>query len=71
MLPQNDNKKEIIKVLKEYDNDKNLIKLSFLKSNFYILNNLINILIKDPYVFNDDKIYLNKILKKYNQGYKI
>ena len=67
MLPQNDNKKEIIKILKEYDSDKNLIKLSFLKSNFYILNNLINILIKDPFVFNSDKIYLKKILKKYKQ----
>ena len=64
MLPKSDNKKTIIKKLKEYDSDKNFIKITFLKSNFYILYNLIKILIKDPYVSNDDKIYLNKIVKK-------
>ena len=64
MLPKDDNKGSIIKVLKKYNDDKSNPKLSYLKSNFYLIYNLINILIEDPYVSNTDKIFLNEILAK-------
>ena len=72
MLPKNNSKKSIIKSLKEYNNNKkNESNLSFLRSKFDVLYNLINILIADPYVYNHDKHFLNKILKKYKKKEKI
>ena len=62
MLPKNHNKKSIIYALKKYNNKTNKINFSFLKSNFYMLENLINILIGDPYVSNDDKDFLIQLL---------
>ena len=62
MLPINDNKKKIIDKLKEYNNSKSSIQLGFIKTKFYVLNDLINILIKDPYVSSNDKIDLKEIL---------
>ena len=64
MLPKNNSKSSIIKVLKSYDEAKGGTQLTFLKSKFYLLYNLINILIEDPFVNNDNKILLNVILKK-------
>jgi hypothetical protein len=65
ILPVNDNKNKIINKLKEYNKRTGSLKLSFLKSEFYILSNLINMLIEDPYVSNNDKNYLNKLLNYY------
>ena len=64
LLPKNDNKHSIIKVLKKYDSGKSNTKLSFFKSKFYLLYNLLNILIADPYVSNRDKYFLNELLIK-------
>ena len=64
LLPKNDSKIEIIKKLSEFRSEKSQIKLSFLRSKFYILNDLINILINDPYVSNNDKIFLNQLLNE-------
>ena len=71
ILPVNDKKTQIINKLKQYNKRTGSIKLSFLKSEFFILTNLINILIKDPYVSNKDKNYLNKLLNFYKNHRKI
>jgi hypothetical protein len=62
MLPKTDKKYKIIKALKEYNKSSSKIKLSFIKSKFFILNDLLNILIGDPYVRDKDKIFLNNLL---------
>ena len=67
MLPKNNSKKSIINKLKEYDSNSTEINLSCLMSKFDVLYNLIIILIRDPYVYNDDKIFLNETLKKYKK----
>jgi glycosyltransferase involved in cell wall biosynthesis len=63
-LPRNSNKKKIIKKLYEYSSEKKKYKLSYFKSRFYLLNNLIKILLEDPYIEKDDKIFLKKILNE-------
>ena len=60
-LPKNDSKKQIIQKLHEYKDGKSEYRLNFFKSKFYLLNDLINILLNDPYVEKDDKIFLNKL----------
>jgi len=57
-------KKNVINKLHEYNSEANEIRLSFFRSKFYILNDLINILIEDPYVENNDKIFLNQLLNE-------
>ena len=64
MLPKTDKKNKIIKKLKEYNKISCKTQLSFLKSKFYILNDLLNILIGDPYVTKKDKIFLNNLLNE-------
>jgi glycosyltransferase involved in cell wall biosynthesis len=64
MLPKTDKKYKIIKALKEYNKSSSKIKLSFIKSKFFILNDLLSILIGDPYVSKKDKIFLNKLLNE-------
>jgi len=63
ILP-NSNKAKIIKQLKEYENNKSIVPLNCLKSNFNILNDLLILLIGDKDISNDDKMYLYKLLKK-------
>ena len=57
-------KKNVINKLHEYNSEANEIRLSFFRSKFYILNDLINILIEDPYVENNDEIFLNQLLNE-------
>jgi len=64
LLPKNDSKIEVINKLHEYNSEANEIRLNFFRSKFYILNDLINILIEDPYVENNDKIFLNQLLNQ-------
>ena len=69
LLPKEDNKKSIIKYLYKYNRKRNKyhgenINLSFLKNKFPIYTHLLNLLINDPYVSNDDKIFLNQLLEK-------
>ena len=63
-LPKNDSKKQIIQKLHEYKDGKSEYQLNFFKSKFYLINDLINILLKDSYVEKDDKIFLNKLLNE-------
>ena len=62
LLPKEDSKKYIIRKLYKYDKRNKRIVLNGFKSNFYILDNLLNILIQDPYVSKEDKEYVNKLL---------
>ena len=62
LLPKNNNKKEIINKLKDYNNVNNVINIKFFRTKFYILNDLLNLLIKDPFVNTEDKIFLNGLL---------
>ena len=53
---------KIISKLKKYNNNKYKINLSHFRTNFYILNDLLVLLINDPNVSFHDKIFLNKLL---------
>ena len=69
LLPKEDNKKSIIKKLYLYNKKSNRyygekINLSFLKNKFPIYTHLLNLLINDPFVSKDDKIFLNELLEK-------
>ena len=69
LLPKEDNKKTIIKYLYQFNKQRNKyngenINLSFLKNKFPIYTHLLNLLINDPYVSNEDKIFLNQLLDK-------
>ena len=63
-LPKNDNKITIINKLKEFNNGYGKYKLSYFRSRFYLLNDLLNILIEDRYILNDEKIFLKKLLNE-------
>ncbi len=71
LLPKDNNKKKIINKLHNFNNKKNKIKLNFFRTNFYILDNLLNLLIKDPFVLKEDKIFLNKLLLNSKKKQKI
>jgi glycosyltransferase involved in cell wall biosynthesis len=52
----------IISTLKKYNNIKYKINLANFRTNFYILNDLLVLLINDPNISFHDKIFLNKLL---------
>ena len=56
-------KTTIVSKLKEYNHNKSKIKLSYFKSNIYILNDLLFLLINDPSISFNDKIFLKSLLK--------
>lgn len=70
-LPKKNNKKSIIRKLRKYNNKKNKINLSFFKTKFNILDDLLNSLIKDSYVSKDDKEFLYKLLNDSQKKQKI
>lgn len=59
--PKKSNKKKIIKKILSY-NGNNKISLKHMKSNFYILDDLLKTLLKDPYVRDRDKKKINELL---------
>jgi glycosyltransferase involved in cell wall biosynthesis len=61
-LGKKDSKAKIINSLRRYNNIKMKINLSHFKTKFYILDNLLNNLIKDPFVSKKDKNFLHKLL---------
>ena len=61
LSPKTDNKTEIINKIKLYYEEKDKIKLSYLKTKFDVLYNLIDMLIVDSYVNETDKIFLKKV----------
>ena len=62
LLAKNDSKKKIIKSLSNYNDLTNRINLRHFKTKFYILDNLLKYLIKDPFVSKKDKNFLHKLL---------
>ena len=62
-ISKNESKRPIIDKLKLYEKGNTRYKLSYLKSNYEILNNLLESLIKEPNLSDDDKIYVEKLLK--------
>ena len=62
LLPKNDNKNSVIDILYSYNKKDSFINLNNCNSNFNFLNNLLLLLINDPYVLNYKKIYLKKLL---------
>jgi hypothetical protein len=61
-LPKEDDKQSIINLLHKYNETKNDVNLNWFKTKFYILDDLLNILIKDPYIKIEDKIFINQLL---------
>ena len=70
MLPEKDNKNQIVNKLKQYNKRADSLNLSFLKSQFDIFDNLINILIEDPHVSYQDNNYLHKLLNFFKRHRK-
>ena len=64
LLPKTHNKSWIVNRLRQLNDNNYFINLGFLKSKFHLLDDLINELIKDNYVSNDDKNFLNILLKE-------
>ena len=62
LFAKNDSKKTIINSLHRYNNLNSKINLSHFKTKFYILDNLLKNLIKDPFVSMKDKNFLHKLL---------
>ena len=61
-MPKESNKNEIINQLHKYTKNKK-INLKFLNSQFNVLNELLILLIKDPYISNIKKVFLKRLLK--------
>ena len=64
MLPKNDRKSTIIKKLRKFNKKSYSPSLCNMKSKFNILNNLLKILIGDPYVKKKDKEFLTELLNE-------
>jgi len=62
LLPKEDDKKNIIEQLNYLDANNGKVALRNFRTKFYILDNLIKNLIKDPYVKEESKISLRNIL---------
>ena len=63
LMPPESDKSKIIKHLKRLNRKRRKIALRHLKTNFYLLDNLLNILLKDPCIKREeDKIYLYQLL---------
>ena len=69
--PENNNKIKIINKLRKYNNNNHSLKLEFLKSKFYLLDDLANELIKDKNVSDTNKTFLKQLLKHSKQRQKI
>ena len=59
-----DNKTYIVQKLRDYEKGFKHIKLKDIKSDFYILNDLLKVLIKDPSLNPDDVYYCEKLLNE-------
>ncbi len=63
-LPQNDNKETVISKIREYDNENSRFQISFFRTKFYLIIDLLNMLIQDPFISSDNKAYLSQLLIK-------
>lgn len=72
LLPKDNNKKEIIKILMNFNNKNNMfykknINLSYLIKKFEPYEILLNSLLEDNYVLNEDKEFIKALLDEYYQ----
>ena len=70
LLPQEDNKQDIIRILKDFNNKNNKyfdveVNLGYILTKFPPYEYLLTSLIKDNYVLNKDKKFVKKLLNKY------
>ena len=66
--PERGNKASIVEKIRYYNKtDNNDIQLYFVKTRRETLNNLLNLLINDPYVNESDKDFLKKLLEESKQ----
>ena len=68
LLPKNDTKKQIVEILRNYNNPNNMfyilpMNLNYLRSDFPIFNRLLSLLIKDKYVGKEDKQFIKELYK--------
>lgn len=62
LLPKKNDKKIIIKKLHKLNHSKHKVNLDCLITKFYTLDDLLILLIKDPYVNLEDKKFAKKLL---------
>ena len=70
LLPKKDNKKKIIQKLHDFSKSDNkvtniLVTLNFLRTEFPIYEHLLLTLLKDKYIENEDKKFINELLVNY------
>jgi hypothetical protein len=68
LLPKNDSKKQIVDILRSYNDPNNKffllpMTLKYLRSDFPIFNRLLSLLIKDKFVSKEDKLFVKELYK--------
>ena len=68
LLPKNNSKKQIVDILRSYNNPNNKfcllpMTLKYLRSDFPIFNHLLSLLIKDKFVSKEDKLFVKELYK--------
>ena len=68
MLPEKNNKKSIINLIRKYNNKNNKLRninfSFFYLRNFKIYKHLLKLLINDSYIYKSDKRFIRKLLNK-------
>ena len=62
ILPKNDDKYRVVNVLERINNNIFFIKFDFFRTKFYILDDLLKMLMHDPFVSNKNKTFVHKLL---------
>ena len=62
ILPKNDDKYRVINLLERINNNFFFIKFDFFRTKFYILDDLLKMLMHDPFVSNKNKTFVHKLL---------
>jgi hypothetical protein len=75
LLPVEDNKKSVINKIRDYNREDNKfcrlsMKLDYLNTKFPIYGHLLTLLINDPFVEKDDKIFLRELYKNFTKYFE-
>ena len=62
ILPKNDNKFRVINLLERIKNNFFFIRFDYFRTKFYILDDLLKMLMHDPFVSNKNKTFVHKLL---------
>ena len=71
ILPKNDDKYRVVNVLERINNNIFFIKFDFFRTKFYILDDLLKMLMHDPFVSNKNKTFVHKLLGESRKRAKI